>query len=71
MQVAVRPTHDDLENVMQPVQVDVVGHMEPVPDGWLAAVQGDLELAGVQVLGEGLLPSGSAVGIAFLSSQCA
>ena len=59
MHVAVGPSHDDLEHVMQSGELDVVRHMEPPPDGWLAPHERDLELAGVQVLSERLLPSGS------------
>jgi hypothetical protein len=44
MQVAVSPSHYNLKDIVQAIEVDTAGYLNTPPNGWLAATQSNFEL---------------------------
>ena len=44
MQVAVSPSHYNLKDIAQAIEVDTAGYLKTPPNGWLAATQSNFEL---------------------------
>ena len=43
MQVAVSPSHYNLKDIVQAIEVDTAGYLNTPPNGWLAATQSNFE----------------------------
>jgi hypothetical protein len=50
VEVGVRPTHHDLQSVVEFGEGDVASHLELPPDGWMRAAESDLELVDLSSL---------------------
>ena len=48
--MGVRPTHHDLQSVVEFGEGDVASHLELPPDGWMRAAESDLELVDLSSL---------------------